>query len=147
MKVVVDASVAVKWLVTEQWTHESRRLLANGVDRYAPDLLLIETANVLWKKARRKEIQEPRRYFRELAHLRDVLVLRRCQELLVRAGAIALALDHPVYDCVYLAHAEAEGVPLVTADARLQTVSKGRFAEVWHIGDEELTRHVTVAAR
>ena len=30
MKVVVDASVAVKWFVAEEWTDESRRLLAQG---------------------------------------------------------------------------------------------------------------------
>jgi len=36
-----------------------------------------------------------------------------------RAAAIALALDHPVYDCFYLALAEARDAPMVTADRRL----------------------------
>jgi predicted nucleic acid-binding protein len=35
-----------------------------------------------------------------------------------RALTIARALGHPIYDCVYLALAEAENKPLVTADAR-----------------------------
>ena len=147
MKVVVDASVAVKWFVTEQWTEESRRLLARSIDRYAPDLILSETANVIWKKARRKEIQDPNRYFAELAHLPDVLVLRPSQEIVARASTIAWDLNHPVYDCLYLACAEAEGMPLVTADRRLQAAVEGRLAvDVWHIGDEEVNRRVVAVA-
>ncbi len=41
-------------------------------------------------------------------------------ELVERACTLALGLDHPVYDCLYLALAEREGVALVTADRSLQ---------------------------
>jgi len=41
-----------------------------------------------------------------------------------RAAAIAGQLDHPVYDCLYLALAEAEQTKLVTAD--LQSLGKVR---------------------
>ena len=34
----------------------SRHLLAPRIERYAPDLLPVECANVIWKKARRREI-------------------------------------------------------------------------------------------
>lgn len=51
MKVVVDASIAIKWFVTERSADGSRRLLAHGIGWYAPDLILSETANVIWKKA------------------------------------------------------------------------------------------------
>ena len=112
MKLVVDASIVVKWFVAEQWTDESRRLLAQSIERYAPDLILSETANVIWKKARKKEIQDPNRYFAELAHLPDAIVLRPSQEIVTRASIIALELNHPVYDCLYLACAEAEEYPL-----------------------------------
>ncbi len=145
MKLVVDASVAVKWFAAEEWTAESRRLLAAGVDRHAPDLILAETTNVLWKKARRGEIEASHGYFREAANLPDVLVLHRSQGLFVRASAIALDLDHPVYDCIYLACAEVEGVPLVTADRRLQAASKGLAVDVWHIGDEDVSRRIAAA--
>ena len=142
MKLVVDASVAVKWFTTEEWTEESRRLLAASIDRHAPDLILAETA-----KARRGEIEAAHRYFREVANLPDVLVLHRSQELFVRASAIALELDHPVYDCIYLACAEVEGVPLVTADRRLQAATKGNRAfNVWHIGDEDVSQRIAVAS-
>ena len=35
------------------------------------------------------------------------------------ATGIAVMLDHPAYDCIYLAMAEAEGTRFVTADDRL----------------------------
>ncbi len=35
------------------------------------------------------------------------------------ALAIAIELDHPVYDCIYLALARRRGAPLVTLDRRL----------------------------
>jgi predicted nucleic acid-binding protein len=38
---------------------------------------------------------------------------------LALATAIALELDHPAYDAVYLAAAEASDLRLVTADGRL----------------------------
>lgn len=147
MKLVVDASVAVKWFIAEQWTEESRMLLASRIDRHAPDLILAETTNVLWKKARRGDIKDPQAYFAEAANLPDVLVLHRCQDLFVRASAIALDIDHPVYDCIYLACAEAEGVPLVTADHRLKDVSRaGPAIDVWHIGDEDVRQRISAAA-
>jgi predicted nucleic acid-binding protein len=39
----------------------------------------------------------------------------------LRARALDLALrrDHPVYDCLYVALAQREGLPLLTADRRL----------------------------
>ncbi len=40
-------------------------------------------------------------------------------QLLISALAIAREVDHPVYDCFYLALAEARGERFLTADARL----------------------------
>jgi predicted nucleic acid-binding protein len=49
-----------------------------------------------------------------------------------KASDLAQELDHPVYDCFYLALAEREGVPLVTADVRLisKVAAAGRQALV-----------------
>lgn len=55
----------------------------------------------------------------------DVVVLRPSSELVQRAAALALRLDHLVYDCVYLACAEAEAAPLATADDRLSRLVPG----------------------
>lgn len=57
MKLTVDASVVVKWVVPEFLASEARALLAPHFDLYAPDLLLAEFANTIWKKGRRNELK------------------------------------------------------------------------------------------
>ena len=147
MKVIVDASVAVKWMFTEEGSVESRELLAHRIVLHAPDLLLIEAANVLWKKARRKEIADAQPYLEELARLPDVVVLRPSVDLIARASVIALEIAHPVYDCLYLACAEVEGAPLVTADGRLHDAAEAYpGVDVWHIAAPEVRKRIVSAA-
>jgi predicted nucleic acid-binding protein len=52
MTVVVDASIALKWVIEEDGSEEAGALLLEET-LAAPDLLMIECANVLWAKARR----------------------------------------------------------------------------------------------
>ena len=101
---------------------------------------------MIWKKARRKEIPDAQPYLADLVALPDVVILRPSSELIVPATAIALALDHPVYDCLYLACAEAEGVPLVTADRKLQAAAAPHAVDVWYIGDEDVGQRIVAAA-
>lgn len=117
---VVDASVVVPWLVPEATSEAASRL--RGRDLLAPDLLFSEVANALWKKIGRGEltIEEAE----AVAHLLAAapLVIRSVRELLPRAVRLAAELDHPAYDCIYLALAEAAGGTLVTDDRRLARV-------------------------
>ena len=147
MKAVVDASVAVKWLFTEDGTVEARRLLAHRIMLHAPDFILIEAANVVWKKARRREVADAQSYLQELARLGDLVALAPAADLVTHAAAIALRIDHPVYDCLYLACAEVEEAPLVTADRRLRDAARDwPGAEVWLISDPETAGRVASAA-
>jgi predicted nucleic acid-binding protein len=124
---VVDASVAVKWVVPELLSDEAAQLLAGDEDLIAPDLLEVEAANALWKKTMRRELSG-READRALGLLHESgLVLRPTRPLLPRAAAIARRLSHPVYDCVYLALAETERAPLVTADERLASRLRRKF--------------------
>ncbi len=52
MKLTVDASVVVKWFVSELLHKEAHLLLAHRLDLHAPDILLAEFANTIWKKTR-----------------------------------------------------------------------------------------------
>ena len=114
---VIDASVAVKWVVEEEGTKEALALRDRALA--APDLLIAECANILWKKVRRNELSEQESVFAAglLAHVDiELMAMRPYLEAAVR---IAVALDHPAYDCIYIALAEAEGLRFVTADMSL----------------------------
>jgi predicted nucleic acid-binding protein len=50
------------------------------------------------------------------------------EELRVRALALAIELRHPIYDCFYLALAERENAPLVTADEAM--IAAARKAKI-----------------
>ena len=146
MKLIVDTSVAVKWWFTEKSTVESRQLLSHRFVLYAPDLLLTEAANVIWKKAQRKEIANPQLYLKELTRLSNIVVLCPSTDLIVHALAIGLAIHHPVYDCLYLTCAELEGAPLVTADGKLRDAAQGYpGVDVWHIADPEVGNRIAKA--
>lgn len=119
MTLVLDASVAVKWMFVEPGSEEALKLAASGEELIAPDLVLVECANAAWKRLRRAEISVEQAtaavetwpgWFSELLPSRD---------LLPDGLALARELDHPIYDCLYLVAAARHDVRLVTADARL----------------------------
>ena len=119
MKLTVDASVVIKWFVTEPQCEEARQLLGDRLDLHAPDILLAEFANIIWKKVRRGEISDPQPYFDELASLPEIVTLHPGSELIERAAQFAVTIDHPVYDCLYLACAEVTASVVITADQKL----------------------------
>lgn len=115
---VVDASVAIKWVVEEEGSQAAAMLL-DGPGLAAPDLLMPECANILWKKVRRGELApEEARLAAELLQ-RAAVELVPMRPLMPAALALAVRLDHPAYDCAYLALAVERDHPFVTADTRL----------------------------
>ena len=62
MNFVVDASVVVKWLVSETLTEEARLLLSHRLKLHAPELLLAEYANVIWVLGRARGRQRRARW-------------------------------------------------------------------------------------
>jgi len=76
--------------------------------------------NALWANWRKGAISADE----ALAAMRAIrarppVELRPLDDLIEPALAIALSLPHPIYDCFYLALAQAERCQLVTADQRL----------------------------
>lgn len=117
--IVVDASVAVKWLLPEESSGDAVRWLAAEYELMAPDLLWAELGNVLWKKCRRRELEART----AAALLRDFarMPLRLHAAERWAGAALELALRHgvTVYDALYLALAAGHACRLVTADRRL----------------------------
>lgn len=119
MTVVIDASVALKWFVEEEGTSQAAALLAGQDMLIAPDLIVAEVANAGWK-AVRSGTMLPEQHDHAAARLPlafDSLI--PLASLAPSAVAIARLLDHPVYDCFYLALAEERAAKLITADRRL----------------------------
>ena len=116
---VVDASVAVKWLVAEPLSEEAARLLDAEVTLVAPDLLFAEATSALVAKHRHGEIDRD-----ELGQAVDLLRVApvstplSMRRLAASSARLAADLKHPVYDCFYLALAIHEAYPVVTADTR-----------------------------
>jgi len=112
---VVDTSVAIKWLVDEPGSDAARRLLAEE-NLHAPDCLLLEIANTLWLKQGRHSItREQAEAFYSIVN--DLpIALTPMTELLGRARTLAFAMELTVYDAVFVALAERLACPLATAD-------------------------------
>lgn len=113
---LVDTSVVVKWFVAEDGQSEAEALI--GESLVAPDLLLAEVSNALWKKWRKAEIQIEQMHV-ALTAVDSFIEMLPSRPLADDALAIAVELRHPVYDCYYLAMCAAMELTLVTADRRL----------------------------
>lgn len=113
---IVDASVAIKWLVNEEGSELADKLLLQG-ELIAPDLIAAEISNAVWKKWGRGELLGVPPGLDGVLQAFDAL--ESGQGLAHRAAEIAIELNHPVYDCFYLALAEATGQKIVTEDRHL----------------------------
>jgi predicted nucleic acid-binding protein len=114
---VIDASVAIKWVIDEPGSEQALKLRRHAVA--APDLLISECANIVWKKVRLGELTGPEATMAIRLLVRADIELVPARQLASRAVEWAILLDHSAYDCMYLTLAEATTRPFVTADARL----------------------------
>ena len=120
MKYVLDSSVALKWVLAEADSAKAIRLRdesLRGVHEFvAPDVFPVEIANGLASAERQKRIRPGE----SALFLNDILsaapTLHVASPLLIRALEVAISRKRAVYDCLYLALAEAEGCELLTAD-------------------------------
>ncbi len=114
---IVDASVGVKWLVTEP-DDDLAEVLLGRLDLAAPELLHLEIAHLLGKLRRRGAVsaQFSRNAWAELKEM--PVRLQPVQDIFDPAFELSLRLGAAVYDCVYLAMADVADDVLVTADER-----------------------------
>jgi predicted nucleic acid-binding protein len=135
---VIDASVAVKWLLpagSEPLADEAFRLLrryAEGGLRFTvPDLFWAESANILWKAVRqgrwtRAAAEEARATLMSIS-LATIPTL----DLLEEAYSIAATFDRTIYDSLYVALAARSRAQLVTADERLANALAAHLPVKW----------------
>jgi predicted nucleic acid-binding protein len=120
---VVDASVAVKWVVAEPNSDRALALLTGGQVFAAPSLIVGEIGNVAWKRARGGLISRDDAIAVVRVAVDLVSTIVPAEELYARALHLAIDLDHPIYDCFYLALAVREEARLATADTRLAALA------------------------
>ena len=119
MRVVIDASVAAKWVLIEDFADAAERLASDGFQRLVPDLFWIEVTSALLKRVRRRELSVAGFNEALAATASWDVVVTSTLLLLDEAIGLALRLEHGLHDCFYLALADREHCPLVTADRRL----------------------------
>jgi predicted nucleic acid-binding protein len=134
---VVDASVAVKWVVAEELAENANGLRSVG-QLNAPAHWLAEAANALWAKAWRGELTAFEAEQRAGLLSQAPIVVAPLADLAEEAVRLANALGLTVYDTLYLALALERVIPLITADRRLfeRTRARPEFAtRVRWLGD------------
>jgi len=140
--VVVDASLAVKWVLKEPYADEALALAsewaATETRPAAPCLLLLEATNVLHRRAALGHIS-PFQAKQLLAGLLNMgIEVRESPQLHLRALELAQELQMAaVYDTHYLALAEILGCDLWTADERFFNSVKEREPRVKWLGEFE----------
>ena len=143
--VVVDANIAFKWIVDEEYSHEARALFLNWRSEQtqvmAPTWFLFEIVNIFYQRIRRGHLTLD-------AATRMMVELQAAGvELIEYDGSLharALELAHrfrlgAAYDAHYLALAEREECELWTADERLWNSVRAALGWVRWIGDPSPT--------
>jgi predicted nucleic acid-binding protein len=121
VSIVIDASVALKWVLDEPGSDKAAALCDQQL--IAPALWLIEAANALWRSTRLGQITQDEAAER-LAELMNAPVATLAVEpYLGHALDLATAIGHPVSDCLYLALAVRHQTYVVTADRRFASAA------------------------
>lgn len=123
MRYVLDASVALKWVLNEDDSDKAIVLLDNARNQIdeliAPDFFPAECGHACFRAERKKIIATGDARKCLTAIITDCPTLEASIVLLRRAAAICQLWQTGFYDAIYIALAEREGCQLVTADAKL----------------------------
>lgn len=115
-RLVVDASVAVKWFLPEEQSEAARALLGAGHELIGPELIYAELGSALVKRVRKGEISEDTAI--------DIFTMARSlgmdihpiEPLMEATLRLCGAHQQSFYDSLYLALAMALDARVVTAD-------------------------------
>ena len=127
---VVDASVGIKWFLPEIHSEAASRLPLLNASLHVPAFFHLELGNVLSKKTRRNELT-PEEGEAILKELQRVPLQKHSNERLMKpAFTLAIQTRRSLYDCLYLALAEAIDGQVVTADRKLcESLAGSRYGK------------------
>ncbi|MBI2759846.1 MAG: type II toxin-antitoxin system VapC family toxin [Chloroflexi bacterium] len=143
MSVILDASFAIPWVLTEVQSTKAlaqlNRWQAAGIDRHVPALFAAEIASALRRHIRTGTLTEPDA-LRSMAGIFSAVVFAPDDPVLAaRALGIAgIVGAGRAYDSLYAAPAERDGSELWTGDERFYNAAHPHFPFVHWVG------HVTL---
>ena len=125
--IVVDASVAVKWFVNEEYSDKALKLLNNGNVLHAPDTLKVEVASALRKYFIRGYIGEGhlRESLKILSEI-DITYHETSWDILEYALELSIKNRITIYDAIYVSLSEMLNFGFITADERLHNALKDK---------------------
>ncbi len=133
-KLVIDASVAIKWFLVEPHSNEARRVLEayeSGIISFcAPDLLNAEFANTIWKKQLNQGLSQNDANDILAAFLKLSITITPTAQLLDEAYQLAIGHRRTVYDSLYLALSLREKCQLVTAGEKFVNALASSYDQV-----------------
>ncbi len=127
-RIVVDASVAVKWFLPEPGAEEARELALTWEDAevWVPDLIWVEAANAARHKVLAGELTEDEAGMALGEFLAATLQVWPCRRTSLDTLSVALMTGLIAWDAAYVSTARALGAELWTADREMH--SRGRRA-------------------
>jgi predicted nucleic acid-binding protein len=142
--VVVDASLALKWVIPasdssiaitllDKWTNEGIRVIA-------PALFVYEVTNILYRQSTAGKLtyDEATQSLKKLFSIGVLLKFSLYEDISAQAMEFARLFNLPAtYDAHYLALAQHENSELWTADTRLWNALKRKLSWVHWIGDNQ----------
>jgi predicted nucleic acid-binding protein len=117
-RAVLDTSLILKWYLPADPLFERAVAVRERFEGIAPGFMQVELANALWKYVRAGHLDVDSACD-VVSSVVDRLELVPDEVLIEAAQRLGAELDHSIYDCLYLALARREALPLVTVDKKL----------------------------
>ena len=118
MKIVIDASVLIKWYLPEIHCREAEFLVGDNFEIHAPELIVPEFGNILWKKYKLGELSADETLNLADEVLKEEITFHAQPPLLRDSLREANANGQTIYDWTYLVLALSLEAKFVTADRR-----------------------------
>ncbi len=119
MSVVIDCSVAAKWLFLEEGSSIAEGILEELSFFFVPDLFVMEIDAAISKKVRQREISSEEAFQKIVERKKLPYKIMNYGDISKLALEISVSLPVTLYDATYIATAIEKHAVLYTADQRL----------------------------
>jgi len=135
--IVVDANVAIKWVVEQTNFERAREIVERGTEMLVPAMFVAEITSTLWRYVRTSQITAGQARVGVASILAQISFIEEDADLAEEALSVGVELNYAPYDCFYLVLAMRRDAPFVTADGRLinRLASTPYGSHVIHLSD------------